>query len=89
MKTIYQKAIDKWGIESQVRKIQEEAIELALSISHLYCSTKNNEKANKDFISECADVCIMMKQAELIIGKEILDSEISEKLKKLQKHLDL
>ena len=69
-------------------KIQEEAIELALAINNLKCQTKNHYESYLNFVSECADMSIMLKQAELIIGKETLDLEIEEKLKKLQKHLE-
>jgi hypothetical protein len=51
------------------------------------CETKDKMIAKENFISEVADVCIMMKQAELIIGKHILDAQIHNKLLKLKKHL--
>lgn len=86
--TIYEKAIIKWGQSSQIWKIQEECLELSLAISNMNCETKDKMLAKENFISEVADVCIMMKQAELIIGKHILDAQIHNKLQKLKKHLD-
>ena len=88
MKNIFEKAIEKWGRVSQIKKIQEECLELALVINNMDCSTKSREESYRNFIDECADVSIMMKQAELIIGKDTLNRAISEKLVKLQKHLD-
>lgn len=85
---IYKQALEKWGVESQLRKIQEEAMELALSVNNIFCETKDYEKEYQNFITEVADVAIMLKQAELIIGKERLDLEICHKLEKLQKYLD-
>jgi hypothetical protein len=88
MKNIFEKAIEKWGIEHQTKKIQEQCLELALVINNLDCLLKSKAESYRNFIYECADVCIMMKQAELIIGKDVLNRAISEKLVKLQKHLD-
>jgi NTP pyrophosphatase (non-canonical NTP hydrolase) len=88
MKNIFEKAIEKWGEDNQVLKIQEECLELALVINNLSCPTKSRAKSYRNFIDECADVCIMMKQAELIIGKDVLNRAVLEKLVKLQKHID-
>jgi len=88
MKNIFEKAIEKWGKENQIKKIQEECLELALVINNMDCPTKSKAESYRNFIDECADVSIMMKQAELIIGKEVLNRAISEKLVKLQKHLN-
>lgn len=87
-KSIFQKAIDKWSEENQIRKIQEECLELALAINNIYCPTKSKAESYRNFIDECADVSIMLKQAEIIIGKDVLNHAISEKLIKLQNHLD-
>lgn len=84
---IYQQAIEKWGADNQITKIQEECLELSLTINNMACPTKDKIEAYENFIDECADVIIMMRQAELIIGKEILDSAIDKKLEKLKKHI--
>ena len=88
MKNIYEQAIERWGEEHQIKKIQEECLELALVINNMDCTTKSKAESYRNFISECADVAIMLRQAELIIGKKTLDCEIENKLIKLQKHLD-
>jgi len=87
-KSIYQKALDKWGQEGQIKKIQEECLELALAINNMDCPTKSKAEYYRNFIDEVADVSIMLKQAELIIGKATLRGAKARKLVKLQKHLD-
>ena len=84
---IYEQAIERWGADNQITKIQEECLELSLAINNMACPTKDKVVAYENFIDECADVIIMMRQAELIIGKEVLDSAIDKKLEKLKKHL--
>jgi hypothetical protein len=84
---IYKKAILKFGQTNQIWKIQEECLELCLAISNMNCETKDKIVPKENFIREVSDVCIMMKQAELIIGKHILEAQIHNNLQKLQKHL--
>lgn len=59
-------AIDKFGVDGQVRKLQEELLELALVLNQINCPTKNRSKMEENLYSELADVKIMMIQAELI-----------------------
>jgi len=84
---LYTRAISHWGILSQIRMAQEEAIELALAISH-WIREKNNVR---NLVEEMADVSIMIEQLQLIMG--VSDDELGRikdsKLKRLGEKLDL
>ncbi len=88
MKNIYEQAIERWGEENQIKKIQEECLELALAINNMDCPTKSKAESYRNFIDEVADVSIMLKQAELIIGKAVLRGAKARKLVKLDKQLN-
>lgn len=83
-KEILQKAIDKWGKETQTNKIQEEALELALVINQMKCPTKDFLKMEENLYDELADMKIMMAQAELIFDKKRIDEIVEYKLNKLE-----
>ena len=57
---IYQKAIDAWGIDSQLDMLAEECLELALAIRKLKRNVTNDTYNN--VCEEYADVTIMMEQ---------------------------
>ena len=79
---ILKKAIEKFGVETQVNKIQEECLELALILNQMKCPTKEINLI--ELHSELADVKIMMAQAELIFDNELIDSYVELKLKRLE-----
>lgn len=81
---ILYKIINKFGIEVQVNKIQEEALELSLVLNQLKCPTKDHKKLMDQLYDELADMKIMMAQAELIFDKEIIDERVEYKLKKCE-----
>jgi hypothetical protein len=88
---IIQAIIDKFGGTVQIDKIQEEAMELALALHQLKCPTKlNKEKRLNDVYKELADMKIMMAQADIIFGKDKIDSFVHSKLQdKKEKHLNI
>ena len=81
---LLQNIINKWGKQTQTRKIKEEILELALVITHLDIPTKDPDEVHKNLIEELADVKIMMAQAEIMFGKEAIDRKVAEKLNKIQ-----
>ena len=83
-KEILQKAIDKWGKETQINKIQEEALELALVLNQRKCPTKDIEKMEANLYDELADMKIMMAQAEIIFDADRINKIVKLKLNKLQ-----
>jgi len=81
-KNVYQKAIEKWGVNAQVDMVQEECLELALAIRKY--RREPNEKRFEEFIDEVADVTIMVNQMENVEGwKELIDERIAFKLNRL------
>ena len=83
-KEILQKAIDKWGKETQINKIQEEALELALVLNQRKCPTKDVEQMEANLYDELADMKIMMAQAEILFDADRINSRVKFKLDKLQ-----
>ena len=84
MKTIYHKIIERFGRETQINKIQEEALELALAINQSKCPTKQNKDWEAAIISEIADMKIMLAQAEILYSKERIDAVVKMKLEKVE-----
>ena len=83
-KEILQKAIDKWGKETQINKIQEEALELALVLNQRKCPTKDVEQMEANLYDELADMKIMMAQAEILFDADRINERVKFKLDKLQ-----
>jgi len=79
--SIYQEAIDIWGQEHQLRKAQEELLELALAISRYIEGRPHN------VMEEMADVEIVMKQLILMFSSKALGNWRDVKLKKFNNHL--
>lgn len=85
MRSIAEMAVAKWGKHLQILKIQEEAQELALAISHFNCPTKDKAKTYPALIDELADVTIMLEQARVIFDPAEIDERVKVKKKKLKK----
>ena len=82
-KIIISKAIKKWGRQTQVNKIQEEALELSLVLNQINCPTKDKTEMENALYSELADMKIMMAQAEILFDKNRIDKMVKMKLEKL------
>lgn len=80
---VLRKAFEKWGKDTQINKLQEEALELALVLNQINCPTKEVPLMQEKIYDELADVSIMMMQCHLFL----FDSDrIKERIKfKLQK----
>ncbi len=87
-KEILQKAIDKWGKETQINKIQEEALKLALVLNQRNCPTKDPEQMEANLYEELADMKIMMAQAEMIFDANRINERVKFKIDKLQYKID-
>lgn len=83
-KEILQKAIDKWGRDTQINKIQEEALELALVLNQRNCPTKDIDLMESNLYDELADMKIMMAQAEILFDAGRIDERVQFKLERLQ-----
>ena len=78
-----QLAVDKWGKEHQLLVMVEEMGEAISAISQM---VNRGRDVEDKVISELADVCIMMAQAELIYGEELIKAQ-HRSLTKLKGHL--
>ena len=78
-------AINKWGRETQINKIQEECLELSLVLNQLKCPTKDVEVLTEQLYDELADVKIMMAQAEILFDHHRIDERVKYKLDKLKR----
>ena len=76
------KIIKKWGRDTQINKIQEEALELALAINQMKCPTKNIEQMEANLYDELADMKIMMAQAEILFDSKRINEQVKFKLDK-------
>ncbi|KXS45577.1 MAG: hypothetical protein AWU54_313 [Candidatus Frackibacter sp. T328-2] len=76
---IYQKAIEKWGAESQFGMAQEEAAELIRAISKVLRGKESNIE------EEIADVEIMLEQLRLMLDEVKIEKEKQRKLNRLEK----
>lgn len=84
--SIYEKALNKWGVTSQIGMMQEECIELALAIRKM--ERNGGGEGLEDVIDEIADVTIMTRQMELVPGwKEKIDERIAFKLGRLNNRI--
>ncbi|WP_018249834.1 nucleoside triphosphate pyrophosphohydrolase family protein [Orenia marismortui] len=82
---LYQKAIDKWGIESQLLQVVEECSELNKAIiKHV----NRDGDFLKNIIEEAADVEIMLEQLRVMTNDGIpIDKVKKKKLDRLEKLL--
>ncbi len=84
---IFDKAIEIWGIRSQLEMAQEESTELALAVRKFIRTS--NEKRFNDMAGEIADVEIMIEQIKRMypeIKYEIEDQKVF-KINRLKERL--
>lgn len=92
MNKIYQKALEKYGVEAQSKMLIEELSELIQAVCKIGRS-KNSEQFTKiynNLVEEIADVEIMLQQARLIynINEKDIQNVKKQKLNRLKKRLD-
>ena len=81
---LYKKAIERWGIESQVGIVIEECSELITAI----CHAQRDRATVIDIAQEVADVEIMCGQLREIIGNDIVTQCKKEKLIRLEQRIE-
>lgn len=79
-KTIYQKALTKFGVDTQLKKLSQELLELGLALSH-----KEEGRNDHNVQEEFADVEIMMEQLREILNESgVIDEWKRVKVLRLQ-----
>ena len=90
LKELYKQCFKKWGYVSQLLMLAEESSELTLETLHMTRNNRQSVEQMGKFISEFADVKIMMQEFEWYFGEPFVksvDTEIKRKLKHLKKLL--
>jgi hypothetical protein len=82
--TIYQRAIDHFGVLKQLAKAEEELLELLTELVKM----RNGASNDSEIVSEIADVTNMCEQLRLIFGPSRVDAAIDFKLTRLSKRID-
>ena len=84
--SIYVKAVETWGVASQINMAIEEMAELIVALQHF----KRGRNTVGDVVSEIVDVQIMMHQLHVIfhIQRDEYSAICSDKISKLTKMLE-
>lgn len=72
-------ALEQFGLEMQMNKVQEECGELITALSK-WRTTEETEKSLQQVITELADVIITVRQATLAFGEDLVQMEVQKKL---------
>lgn len=80
---LYTKALDTWGVDSQVRMVMEESGEMLAALG----KAARGRVPVMDIITELADVSIMMEQMAVLFGLDEFRAEKERKLQRLQQRL--
>lgn len=84
---IEKKAIETYGIEAQLRMLQEECGELIVAVGHY---SRGREKTFNNLVEELVDVRIMIDQMVIGFGiKREVSRIMNFKLERLKKRLEL
>lgn len=82
------RAIATWGVDAQFEMLLEETLELATALQKMKRSDKNREVLWANLIDELADVKILIRQAERMIGVEGINDRVDFKMERLENRLD-
>jgi NTP pyrophosphatase (non-canonical NTP hydrolase) len=83
MTSIFQRAVDHYGVDSQLSKALEEFIEL----THELIKLRNGKGDLVALIGELADAEIMLAQMRVIYGDHEIDKAIDAKLTRLEQRI--
>lgn len=87
---IYEKALMKWGKESQLKMLFEEVAELTIALCHFDRGRfKTDEEAFDNIVDEIADVEIMLEQVAQMykIPTHVIAKQKILKLVRLEKYV--
>jgi NTP pyrophosphatase (non-canonical NTP hydrolase) len=85
---LYQKVINKWGVETQINILIEEMSELIFAIQKIKRGNKEKYlKRYNNICEEIADVKIMIEQMDYIYDKKKIDYYYNKKILKLKNKL--
>jgi hypothetical protein len=85
LEQLYKDCVEFWGIERQIRMMQEECAELILAGSHYL---RGRETGLEDLIEELADAQLMINQIKKFVGEENVENIMNIKSNYIRKKLD-
>lgn len=84
--TIYEEALELWGVDAQIKITIEEMAELIVKLAKY--GRNVNGVSKTEVAEEIADVEIMMKQMRLIFNSALVNEFIGQKLDRIRKRLE-
>ena len=85
----YQRCIDVWGEDAQIKMCIEEMSELIKELCKNWRkSNENNPEQIEHICEEIADVQNMVDQMQMIFGEEMVENFRKEKIERTQKRLN-
>lgn len=73
---LYKDCVEFWGIERQLRMLQEECAEVILEASHYL---RPRKRRTKNLIEELADAQLMINQIKMFVGEDKVNDMIDKK----------
>lgn len=82
--SIYQQAIESWGIPNQVFMVMEETGEMLNALAKF----NRKRSTESEILTELADVWILMEQMAVIFGWDEFQAEKERKLQRLKQRIE-
>ncbi|MFA6860494.1 MAG: hypothetical protein WCR30_03815 [Clostridia bacterium] len=91
---MYEEAIKKWGLNSQLDQLIEEMAELTIALSKYKRKYTNgeyagNSKIDENLIEELADVSLVLEEMRIHFGEEKVEEIMTQKMKRLESYLSV
>ncbi len=83
--SIYEEALQAWGVKSQIHKASEELFELGIAMHHWY----NDKVTGEQLADEIADVEIVCAQLRFLIGNDLTNNAKIKKLQRLRGRIEI
>jgi hypothetical protein len=82
---LYKDCVDFWGIERQIRMMQEECAELIIAGSHFL---RKRETGYDELVEEVADAQLMINQTKVFVGEDKVNEMIDKKSNYIKEKLE-
>jgi len=82
---LFRETLDKWGVEEQMRILEEECAECIVAASHYI---RKRPRARFELQEELADAYIMIGQIVEYLGNDFVEEMVDFKLNKVKEKLN-
>jgi hypothetical protein len=82
---LYKDCVDFWGIERQIRMMQEECAELIIAGSHFL---RKRKTGYDELVEELADAQLMINQIKTFVGEDSVNKMIDKKSDYIKEKLE-